>query len=310
MTTKIHSDLWEVFGPDWANLTPEQINCLAETVHTMELLGSTPNLRGFVGTQRVDNVVGGYFAIQYQEEELHYRKRDELERRPSTPFQRLFFVLFAQTGKLLLQSRKFADIPITPKQAEGLFRETMNQALAHCGIEHIIGFYAPKEYTTDQEFLREFQRSTRVVKIQVTHPNPSRIPEDIEYYNPRRERNKIIRGSHQHDYSHFKKVDLEATSKGNLKDTHIAQDLMLSSTPQILTYYVDQDNYELRRQVQNKFEFYVDMDSDQLPMESLLAVIDRLRRQRAIFIDTPTTQRPEPQQTRMSLFDISDEEGQ
>ena len=177
MLDKIHCDLLEIFGPDWVDITSEQAECLAETVHTMdELLREEPKLYGFVGTQRVDSIVGGYFAIQYEEDEFHYDKQKRLDIRHNAPFARIFFVLFAATGKLLLQNTKFAGISLKMTEAERLFRSALDQALVKCKLRKTIGFYMAPETTLEQDFAREFERSTRVVRLEVTYPSADRIP--------------------------------------------------------------------------------------------------------------------------------------
>jgi hypothetical protein len=101
MADKIHCDLLEIYGPDWDSVTAQQIECLVATIHTEnELLGQEPEMYGFVGTQSVNSIVGGFFAIQYEDEEFHYDKQKRLGIRYSAPFARLFFVLFAAMATL------------------------------------------------------------------------------------------------------------------------------------------------------------------------------------------------------------------
>jgi hypothetical protein len=309
MATKIHCDLLEIFGPDWADITPEQVECLVETIHTTnELLGKEPELYGFVGTQHVDSVVGGYFAIQYEENEFHYDKQKRLDIRYSAPFARILFVLFAATGKLLLQNAKFAGIPsLNMSKATRLFKNALNQALAKCEIREVIDFYLPPEITPQRDFVKEFERSTRVVRLEVTDPLADRIPDDFEYYNPLRERNPIIRDSHRHDYAHIRRVDLEATTDGDLKETHL-RDLVEAATPETMRFYIGREEFVLHREVPRKFEFYINMEAEQLPKKQLIVVIDLLRRERAVFLDTPTSESPEPGARQLGFFDAFTEE--
>lgn len=64
--TKIHCNFLEVVGPDWSSLDQDSIQCILDQIRSMELLGEEPELRGFVGTQQIDNITGGFFAIQYE----------------------------------------------------------------------------------------------------------------------------------------------------------------------------------------------------------------------------------------------------
>lgn len=190
MADKIHCDLLEIYGPDWENIQPSQIDCLVRNIHQMdELLGTEPQLYGFVGTQRQGNVIGGYFAIQYEEEEWHYDKKKKLDIRQSTPFARLFFVVFANSGKLLLQNTKFVNNPaLNMTIAYDRFRKALDSVLAKCSMRTTIDLYnAPSKYSS-ADFLDAFNNSSRVAKLRVTNLNEDQVPPDLDYYNPQREK--------------------------------------------------------------------------------------------------------------------------
>lgn len=293
MTEKIHCDLMEVYGPDWASLTPKQVECLVNAIHSsQELFGDEPELYGFVGTRRMGNIVGGYFAIQYHDEEYHYTKDKELNIKKSNPFARIFFVFFAKPGKLLLQNTKFVGIPLTMEMAHAKFRKALDVTLRSCGISQTFNIAIAPEKTGDADFLSEFKRSTRVVRLKIENPTDSGIPVDFVYYNPQIDRNAIIRDSHRHDYPHLKRVDLEATTNGDLKKVHL-RDLIYAGRPTEMQYFVKTEEFTLRREARRKFEFYIDMGSEQLPDENLHIVVETLRRERAVFLETPTPKTPE-----------------
>jgi len=300
MEEKIHCDLMEVFGPDWAYLSPDQIECLANTIHSSEqLFGDEPDMYGFVGTRRMGTIVGGYFAIQYFDQEINYTKNKELNIRPRHPFKKIFFTLFTQSGKLLLQNTKFVGIPLTMYMALTKFRSALNQVFESCKIDRTFNIAIAPEETEEADFLNEFERSTRVIRIEVEYPTAGGIPDDFVYYNPQVERNDIIRNSHRHDYAHLKKVNLEATESGDIKRTHL-RDLIYAGKPQEMHYYVGMDSFTLRKNVKRKFEFHIDMNSEQLSELQLQAVVEMLRRERAVFLETPTKAEPRQQ---LSLFD-------
>jgi len=313
MPEKIHCDLMEVYGPDWANLPSENVECLANTIDNLEqLFGDEPKMFGFVGTRRIENIVGGYFAIQYDEEEFHYNKQKELNKLKSSPFVRMFFVFFAQSGKLLLQNTKFVNIPLTMTMAIDKFREALDNVLERCGIRKTFNLALAPENAEDSDFVREFEQSTRVARLEINYPDGQKIPEDFVYYNPQKDRNEIIRESHKHDYPHLKKIDLEATNDGDIKQTHL-RDLVYAGSPSLMRYFIDQEEYVMRRVVRRKFEFYIDMDSERIPEEQLKFVLDMLRTERAIYLDLPTglptpeadSHQKSPQQ--LSLFSSSPE---
>jgi hypothetical protein len=289
MTEKIHCDLLALYGPNWAELSPDKAPCIAEGVHTFpKMMGSEFELFGFVGTRRIANdIVGGYFAIQYTNEEFLYSREKKLNIENRVPFARLFFVLFCKTGKVLLQNSKFAGIPLTMHGALSRFQKAIDAILVSCEVTKTFNIDLVPEEVTDSDFIKEFENSTRVIGLEVRDPDGGIIPSDFVYYNPQKERNSIIRDSHIHDYPNLKKVDLEATNDGDIKKTHL-RDLIYVGRPQYLRYSVDLEEYTLRKTTKRKFEIYVEMDAEQVSGENLASAIEMLRRERAVFLDTPT----------------------
>lgn len=300
--SKIHCDFMEIYGPDWANLSREQIDCLIEVIQRGEMLGTEGDLRGFVGTTRHENVLGGFFAVQYPDARLYYNKTKEASQVQDTPFERVFFMFFAHTGKLVLQNRKFADIPLKMNVVQELLKGAINQALLRCKAGQSIGFYFPENEIDRDRFIEEFQRSTRVISLEVTNPDPDRIPQSLDYYNPQRERNNIIRGSHQHDYPNFRKVDLEASKNGNIAKTHIGKDLIHAGRPEVMKYYIEGSEHILRRIIPSKQELHVDVDGLELSPSELMRVLDILRKERSLDLDIPTPL--QPNDCQLSIFDI------
>jgi hypothetical protein len=89
-TTKIHCTFLEVWVPDWAGIPQDQVDCLINQIENMQLLGGQPELRGFVGTRRIGNAVGGFFSIQYQDIKEYYERDKHRVLRldsPSTSFR-------------------------------------------------------------------------------------------------------------------------------------------------------------------------------------------------------------------------------
>jgi hypothetical protein len=295
----------EIYGPDWLQLTDGQVECLVKTIHTTELFGESPDMYGFVGTQRIDHIVGGYLALQYEKDDIYYNKRKELSTEHTTPFERVFFMFFAKTGKILFQNTKFVGLPLNMHMALTRLRYALDQVLAKCGMSKIVDIYTAPDTTPEQDFAAEFERSSRVVRLVVTNIVPGKVPEDFVYYNPQRDRNAIIRQSHQHDYTHLKKVDLEAKSDGDLKQTHL-RDLIPAARLDTMVYYVGEEEFIMRREAPSKFEFSVDMEAEQLPKAQMQDIVEMLRRERGVYINTPTSVTPSsaaPQAEQLSIFD-------
>jgi hypothetical protein len=302
MIEKVHCDLLALYGPDWENVPREKVLSFAEQVHGYpSLFGTEPELYGFVGTRRInEDVVAGYFAMQYSTEEFLYSRTKELNTQTRVPFARLFFVLFARTGKVLLQNSKFSGIPLSMTRALRLFKLSIDHILMSSGITKTFSIDFVPDEETNENFIREFERSTRVIKLEIRYPIGEQIPEDFVYYNPQKDRNSIIRKSHIHDYQHFKKVDIDATNDGDIKETHM-RDLIYAGRPQFMRYFVDLEEFTLRKSTLRKFHTYVDMDAEIVPEEHALAAIEMLRRERAVDIPTPLPS-PEIRTDQPSLF--------
>jgi len=312
MTEKIHCDLLALYGPGWENLPTDKVTLLAESVDKLpKMLGNEHEFFGFVGTRRIANdIVAGYFAIQYSNEEFLYSRNKKLNKETHTPFARLFFVLFARTGKVLLQNSKFAGIPLSMQRALSLFKQAIDHVLMENGIQKTFNIDLVPEETTEADFIREFERSTRVTRIHVNYPNGGIIPDEFVYYNPQKERNSIIRESHKHDYDDIKKVDLEATDDGDLKRTHL-RDLIYVGRPQEMRYYVEFQQFTLRKTIKRKYEFHVDMDAEQVPLEHVIAVVETLKRERAVDMPTklpPPDSNPNQPELFDSLYSNEDDE--
>jgi hypothetical protein len=309
MSKQIHCDLSGIYGPAWSEATDDQIDCLVKKIKTVELFGKTPDMYGFVGVQVIDRIVGGYFALQYEKDDIYYKKNKELSTRHTTPFARVFFLFFAGTGRLLLQNTKFVGLPLSMYRARNRFKRALNRVLDDCGMHKVVSISMAPDTTPDQDFIEEFERSSRVVKLMVTDIAPEAIPEDFVYYNPQRERNNIIRDSHRHDYSHLKSVELEAKKNGDLKRTHL-RDLIRAAQPKVMIYHIHGEEFVMRREAPRKFQYTVDMDVEQLPKDQMQAIIENLRRERGVYIDSPSDSEPEPEPVRpssegqLTIFDL------
>jgi hypothetical protein len=307
MQEKIYCDLLALYGPDWENLPQEKVLRFAELIHTFpNLLGTEPELYGFVGTRRItEDIVAGYFAIQYETEELFYKRNKKRNTEKRSPFARLFFILFARTGKILLQNSKFSGIPLTMHRASGFFKSAIDYFLITSEIAKTFNIALVPDDTSPANFVREFEKSTRVIKLEVKNPNGDQIPEDFVYYNPQKERNLIIRGSHQHDYRNYKKVELEAAEDGDIKRTHMRDLIYAGGQPQYMQYFVKVEDHVveriLRKSTLRKVHFYMDMDAEPVPEEQSLAVIEMLRKEQVVDIPTPLPS-PKAQPGQQDLF--------
>jgi len=76
----------------------------------MGLEDERPNRRGFIHLSRVDDTIGGLFVVEANIELLDYEQRDGFFTKDDSSLEHLFFVLFLDTGKILLQNKRFRHI--------------------------------------------------------------------------------------------------------------------------------------------------------------------------------------------------------
>lgn len=294
--TKIHCDYLEIFGVDWENISDSMSSTLITTISEMELLGIEKDQYGFVSTTKIDTIIGGFFAIQYKAELLFIDDNKHQEQNTIFPFERLFFILFAHSGKLILQNRKFADISLNMNFAKEKILEAITVALKRSRIGYALNLNHPPEKEISPEvFQSEFIESDSVQQIEILAPDPQKIPEGFVYYNPQIDRNAIIRQSHQHDYANFKKVNIEARKIGDLKKTHIAKDLIEAGIPERMKFVSKGKSRTLNRQIPKKVEIYVDIDTDTIDLESLNKIIESLRNDHGLPVDIPVSYPPNSQ---------------
>mgnify|MGYP001423467652 CR=1 FL=1 len=303
--TKIHCDFFEVFGPDWENLTQEQVDCMLNRIQSTVMFGDQRDVHGFMGTARIDNVVGGFYAVQH-EDRRYYREDGEFKVVTDTPLATLFFIFYAKSGKLVLQNKTFPDTPLNMSRVQRLLRIALNEIFSECGVGITIGLYLPDSEISNERFVEEFQNSQQVLQIVVTDINPDRIPDGFVYYNPQKERNEIIRESHRHDYRNFRKVNLESTEDGDIRSTHIGKDLIISGKPQQMEYRRDGQKRLLKRQVTRKIEIYVDTSDPIIDEDSLSHLLEFLAQDASLDVARPT--RIHPPDSQPSLFDDLDGE--
>lgn len=276
MLKKIHCDLLDIHGPKWSQISKEKVRCVIDGIHDQKLLGNDEELYGFVGTIDHEQTIGGYFVIQYPTQLLTFKPDKTPLENTTTPAETILFVLFPEEGRILLQIRRFQILPINMEVVRIKLIDALTRILKRCDIGYVLSLDPTKITITREELIREFKKGYKVTYLSVSDPQAERIPEDITYYNPQRERNKIIRDSRLHDYHHFKRVDLTARAQSDLRNTHFGKDLVYSVSDDGPFQMKYQDEHgetkKIVRQKNAKYEFYLDIDEKQLTKESLLKV--------------------------------------
>ncbi len=294
--------LLDIFGINWADISDDQVDCLISTIQGLQLLEEKDDLYGLVGTETLDNAVAGFFVIQFPTEFLSYKRDKTTTKQVTNPAERVFFVLFPKTGRLLLQNRRFQVLPIDMETVQIRLTTALNQVFQTCKVGSVVSLSPTTTEVNKDDLLEIFESSDRVVELTITNPVAEEIPEDFVYYNPQRDRNRIIRDSRLHDYPQLKEIDLKAKKDTDLRETHLGQDLVQATTDEtnFTMRFEDQNGRRrvLRRLIKAKFEFHIDIDGERVSKETIQQVLEILDKEASLDLNLPPS-RPHDQ---LSLF--------
>jgi hypothetical protein len=307
----------DISGVEWSNVSPEQIDCILRTVNSLELIGDENDLYGFVGTTYLKDVVGGFFMIQFPTELLSYTLDKVANRETTKPAERVFFALLPKYGKILLQNRHFEVLPISMDAVHRRLQDALSRVLKGCKVGIVISLSPTTSLIGKTQLLEFYRGSRRVSRIKVHNPNVKTIPKDLDYYNPRRERNEIIRDSRTIDYPKLKSLDIKAKDYEDLRDTHLGKDLIYTVTdsdPFIMEFDDQKEKRRIVRRTAKRtpLEFHIDVSTDQVSQQTLMQVIEILEREAALDISVIEraldSKVSSDQQMRMSFFDDFEDE--
>jgi hypothetical protein len=269
--TKIHLNLLDISGPSWKDISPEAIERLTQALQSLPVHGKEPDRYTITGVLRADDAIGGFFATEYDHEAIEYDDQKHEKRTVHNEWEKTVFLLLPKIGKLLLQSRQYPK-GLTTDHVINLFKPTFQNLIREADLgDSLIGPLTQTEHT-DQEFIEIFEdQSNRVVKISVTDIHPSAKLEGLTYYNPEKERNEIIAGSHGHDFEIIDNITAEAGKKRtNLHDAHFMQSAVRSGTNQEIQYFgQDGQRHKLLRAIKENYEIVIDLDVETIREEDV-----------------------------------------
>ena len=303
MLQKIHCDLLDIYDINWVDIKDDQIECMLSTIQGMRLVEDKDDLYGFVGTEIVGHVLAGFFVIQFPTEFLSYKRDKTSIKQTTRPAERVFFMLLPEAGRVLLQNRRFQVLPIDMETVQIRFKTALSHVFQTCKVGPFVSLSPTATEVSKNDLLKVYESSKRVVKLTITDPVAEEIPEEFVYYNPQRDRNRIIRDSRLHDYPQLREIDLTAKKDSDLRTTHLGQDLVQATTDRtdFTMQFEDQESRRrvLRRLTKTKFEFYVDIDSEEVSKETIQQVLEVLDKEASLDINLPPSKPHDPQ---MSLF--------
>ncbi len=132
---KIHLDLFDVSGPSWTTLNPDDIDRLEQVVRELPVLGKDPEQYAITGIARVDSVIAGYFVTQFEREILEYDQSKVGKRFNRAEWEKTVFALFPQIGKLLFQSQQYPK-GLTRDMVFAAFKTTISDIIRRARLSN------------------------------------------------------------------------------------------------------------------------------------------------------------------------------
>jgi hypothetical protein len=283
---QIHLNLLDVSGPSWIAITPEAIDRLEREIRDLPILGVEPDQYSIAGVARVGDVIGGFFVTQYEHEALEYDSTKQEKRINYAEWEKTVFALFPRIGKALFQSQQYPK-GLTRDHVYELFRNTIGEVIRRAQLSNTT-LITPltQQEIPDEQFIQTFDDpANRVEKLIVDDLRPNPALEGLTYYNPQRDRNRIIAESHIHDFDILKRVEMETSkTKPDLRSVHFAKSAVRSGKNQEMSYTIASgDRHVLRRNVRENYETSIDMDVDTIRQDDLQKLAEQVLEQYGIY---------------------------
>lgn len=301
---KIHLDLFDITGPSWKDVNDEAINRLEQVIRELPVLGKEPEQFAVTGITRFDNVIAGYLVVQFERETLQYDRTKQETKSNRPEWEKTVFAIFPEIGKLLFQSQQYPK-GLTRDRVFELFKTTIKEFMLSSRLSNTT-FITPisQEEIPDDQFIQVFDNpSNRVDKIVVENLRANLSLEELTYYNPQIERNRIIGQSLSHDFGMLDKIQMEAEhNRPDLRSVHIAKAAVRSGKNNEMYYTSDSgEKHVLRRKVRENYELTVDMDLNPMRVEDVQKMAEQVLEQYGLY-RKPNIPNALPDQT--TIFDL------
>lgn len=298
----IHLKLFDVAGPTWQSVTPEQIDGLMQAIQDLPLQGIEPDRYGIRGVNRIDDVIGGYFAVQYEREILNIDDQKKESRTYHDEWEQAVFVFFPRLGKVLLQSRQYPK-GLTDYRVNRLFRETLRGVIggSNLGLGYPLIQELSQRENVDETFIRVFDDpTTTILRLVVNELRPDPGLSEVIFYNPQKERNRILSEAFTHDFALLESLEMDVgEKKTDLQKVFIAKAAVRSGANEEMKY-ADSSGHKqtLRRKLRENYDASVDVDVTPMREEDIRKLVDQVLEQYGLYKPPPRAD-----DGQMTIFD-------
>ncbi len=196
--------LHDIVDPDSSTITDAHWEQVFSIMRESSWYQPKGKRMGFVSLTRRNSMIGGYFANEGRKKGVQYDdNKEQLEPPPFYSFEHLFFILFEDTGQLLLQSRNIYDyIDLSLPDMRSNFLNLLTELLRSVNIYiagKTIGLKSAGITYTQEQLYQTFTSIAKVIEIEISglHQAELPLPDDPRYnlFNPKDEWNPITWGA-------------------------------------------------------------------------------------------------------------------
>lgn len=229
---KMPCDVFQIVHPDWSRIDEESRGAIWETLRDMyDFIGIKPSRKGFVGVNRVANIVAGFYVQEDLREGLRGDRPEALTRSQDANFEKLFFALVLDAGHVILQRTKlygYVSMNYTTmrNEFEAMLALVLNKAGITIARVQLTKFYRRRS----QEEMRGIFFGNPALEVNVTELHRKTVPDYVHLANPEPGEEIFLKRIFNGDFQHLDEETLKAAPGKDLRVTKTAKAAVSAGT--------------------------------------------------------------------------------
>jgi hypothetical protein len=300
---EITCTLYSIESPSWHQITDSHKESIADQITDGGWQIVSKLRRGFLNCKTKEDIIYGYYAQEgnLRIEQFDEKQRPSIDKEPS--FERLLFLLFLDSGILVVQSiriSRYMDLT-GPKvklslfdSLDGVFRKAGLAYKGHAKFERY------KQELTREELLSIFEKNA-INRVIIKDLWNSSVPDNFRFFNPNFDADAFMKSVIQADLQLSEKVEWEGK---DIQKAKIARGLMYAGNPQLIQG--TDENGETREWEQSTPEtITLDLNTNDVhfPEEDLEKLLILLKRRYGVFSERVEKMKKMRKSEDLPLFD-------
>jgi len=222
---KMPCDVLEIVHPNWNRIDKESRESIWETLRDMhDFIGIQPSRKGFIGVNRVANMVAGFYVQEDLREGLRGDSPEVLTRSQDANFEKLFFALVLDAGHVILQRTTLSgyvsmNYTTMRNEFEAMLALVLNRAGITIARVQLTKFYKRRS----QEEMRELFFGNPALEVNVTELHRKTVPDYVHLANPDPGEEILFKRLFNGDYERLDEETLKAAPGEDLRVTKTAK---------------------------------------------------------------------------------------